>query len=497
MKGSGTTSRYNGKRRKLKDRILIIIVAALLIGVIFLGKLINKTDVPGTQRAVTNSTDAGPTQDTSSDGYTLFAPLSSTTVSLIDNDGESVHIWDTDYQPGLAVYFLENGLLLHTGNVGNKTFTTSNFGPQKASGSKTDNALGPNGGQSTMARSVGGAGGVVQLLDWEGNVTWEYEYSSSTYLQHHDVEMLPNGNVLIIAWEYKTEQEALDAGRDPSLFSEGALWPDSIIEVQPTGVDAGEIVWEWHVWDHLIQDFDATKDNYGVVSEHPELIDINYVMNAQSDWTHFNSIDYNAELDQIMVSVHNFSEVWIIDHSTTTEEVTGHSGGNSGCGGDLLYRWGNPQAYGGGDASDQILYGQHDAEWIEDGLSGEGHILIFNNGLGRTDGNYSSVDEIVLPVNEDGSYTLSPGSTYGPENLIWTYTAENLTDFFAQNISGAQRLPNGITLICDGPSGHLFEVTDSGDTVWEYTCTGSVFKAERYANDYPGFDNMSFDKGIN
>jgi hypothetical protein len=402
-------------------------------------------------------------QGASFEGYNLFSALNSTTAYLMDNDGNIVHSWATDYTPGMSMYLLENSELLHTGNVHNTSF------------------------------NAGGAGGIVQTIDWDGNVTWEYEYSSTTHLQHHDVEMLPNGNVLLIAWQYKSGAEAIAAGRDPSLLTDGKLWPDSVIEVQPTGPNTGQIVWEWHVWDHLVQDYDPTKENYGVVADHPELIDLNYAMNGGADWNHVNSIDYNAALDQIVLSAHNLSEIWIIDHSTTTAEAASHSGGSSGRGGDLLYRWGNPQAYDAGTAADQQLFGQHDAEWIEAGLPGEGHILVFNNGQGRPGGNYSSIDEIVPPVNPDGSYTLVQGSAYGPAEPIWTYTANVPTDFYAQNISGAQRLPNGNTLICDGPNSYFFEVTASGETVWQYDYTGQVFQVQRYAPEYPGFDGTPLD----
>lgn len=393
-------------------------------------------------------------QDEVYEGYTLFAPMKSTTTWLIDTDGNTVHSWDSDYRPGLGVYFLETGELLRTGNAGNTTFTG------------------------------GGSGGIVQTLDWDGSVTWEYAYSSSTHLSHHDVEMLPNGNVLMIAWELKTAADAETAGRDPGTMGDGELWPDSIIEVDP---DSDEIVWEWHVWDHLVQDYDSSKDNYGTVVDHPELIDINYTMNTSADWNHVNSVDYSETYDQILLSVHNFCEIWIIDHSTTTAEAAGHSGGDSGMGGDLLYRWGNPQTYDdtAGD-DDQKLFVQHDAKWLTDDLPGAGNILIFNNGKGRSDGDYSSVDEIEPPVNSDGSYTLS-GSHYGPDSTVWTYVADTPTDFFAMSISGAQRLPNGNTLICKGPDGNFFEVSEEGETLWEYTATGAVFRAERYAADSIGF----------
>jgi len=417
-------------------------------------------------------------------GYTLFAPLRATTTYLINNDGKLVRSWQSNYPPGNSVYLLENGHLLRTGNVNNRTFTS------------------------------GGQGGRVQEFDWDGNLLWDFEYSSNQYLQHHDVEPLPNGNVLLIAWEAKTSNEAIAAGRNPALVSTRGLWPDKIIEVKSQGANAGEIVWEWHVWDHLIQDFDSAKPNYGVVADHPELIDLNFASNNQADWQHVNAVAYNPQLDQIMLSVHNnFNEIWIIDHSTTSAAAASHSGGKYGKGGDLLYRWGNPQAYRKGATSDQKLSGQHDAQWIAPGLPGEGHLLLFNNGTNRR---YSSVDEIIQPVDANGNYTRVAGSAFGPSAATWSYVAPNPTDFYAQNISGAQRLPNGNTLICDGPHGIFFEVTATKEVVWKYinpvVASGpltqgdpipsgqqgqenNVFRAPRYAPDYPGLAGRDLTPG--
>ena len=123
-------------------------------------------------------------------------------------------------------------------------------------------------------------------------------------------------------------------------------------DLEPVGTNDVNIVWEWHIWDHLIQDADSTLPNFAVISEHPGLQDVNYG-NAGSnqgpggpngDWKHYNAIDYNEALDQIVISSRHHDEIYIIDHSTSTEEAAGHSGGNYGMGGDYLFRWGNPQA---------------------------------------------------------------------------------------------------------------------------------------------------------
>jgi len=400
------------------------------------------------------------------EGYTLYSPMGSPDTYLIDNDGAVVHSWASDHASGTSVYLLEDGTLMNTAQ--------------------------PQGLNQWF--NAGGATGRVEQWSWDGELLWEFEYSDGYHRLHHDIEILPNGNVLMIAWEWVDEADVIAAGRDPNLLSAGELWPDHVIEVEPTGNSGGNIVWEWHAWDHLVQDYDPTQANYGVVADHPELIDVNYVSGRESaDWNHTNSIDYNADLDQIVLSVRSFNEIWVIDHSTTTEEAAGHTGGDSGMGGDLLYRWGNPQAYDAGSADDQVLFGQHDAEWIGDGIPGEGNILVFNNGDRLAGQAYSSVDEIATPMEADGSYTLVSGQPYGPDDLAWSYTADPATDFFADHISGSQRLANGNTLITDGPGGRLFEVTIGGEVVWEYEVGSQVFRADRYAPEYAGFDGTPLD----
>ncbi len=392
------------------------------------------------------------------EGYTLFGPEISKYTYLLNIDGKIVHRWKSNYIQGLGNYLLENGELLRL----DLPYDNPKF------------------------RS-GGVAGRVEKFDNKSNLLWEFEYSNEDYCSHHDIEPLQNGNVLLIAWEYKTKDEAIAAGRNPNNGG-SFLIPDHIIEVEPTGFSSGDIVWEWHVWDHLIQDYDPTKENYGVVEDHPELIDINYG-NAIPDWNHINSIDYNEELDQILLSVNFFNEIWVIDHSTTTEEAAGHSGGNSGKGGDLLYRWGNPQAYRAGTESDRKYFSQHGASWVEKGCPGEGNILVFNNGVGR---GYSSVDEIVPPLDNDDNYIYTPGEAYGPDEQIWIFTTKNPKDLYSFILSNAQRLPNGNTLICSSEQGLFLEVTPEKEIVWQYknflptpfsNCVARIF---RYSEDYSG-----------
>lgn len=448
-------------------------------------------------------------------GFTLLSPLGTTYTFLIDMKGRIVKQWDGEYD-GQSAYLLESGHLLRSGPT------------------RPENAI----------FDAGGAGGSIQEFSWEGEIIWDFKYSSDTFLTHHDIEKLPNGNMLMIAYELKTEAEAIATGRNPETVGKAGLWTDYIIEVKPTGKTTGEIVWEWHLWNHLIQDFDPDKANYGIVADHPELISINpddwieeippadfeklkalgYLGGSSHkeqedankdenkkepnpDWNHSNAIDYHPRLDQIVLSVVGFNEIWIIDHSTTTEQSAGHSGGRSGRGGDLLYRWGNPSAYHAGSKADKTLFAQHDIHWISPGLKGADNLLVFNNGRDRPDGKYSSVDEIVPPVDEQGHYVLQKGKAFGPAKPVWSYTAPNKENFFSGHISGAQRLSNCNTLICSGASGTIFEVNAEGKVVWKYinpirgrerakrNPENSLFRAFRYRSDYSGLAGRELTPG--
>jgi formylglycine-generating enzyme required for sulfatase activity len=402
-------------------------------------------------------------------GYTLFAPKHNHTVYLINNDGQVVHSWKSEYEPGQSVYLLPNGHLLHCCFTRNRGFTR------------------------------GGEGGRIEEFDWDGKLVWEFTYSSDQVLSHHDIEPLPNGNILVLAVEKKSYEECIAAGFDPRNLRDRQLFPEHIIEIRPTRPKGAKIVWEWHVWDHLIQDNDRAKADYGDPAAHPGRIDVD--CNGRpvpAFWNHANSIAYNPKLDQIVLSARGCNEIWVIDHATTTEEARGPAG-------DLLYRWGNPAAYGRGSRDDRQLFQQHDAQWVPDGCPGAGNIVIFNNGLDR---GWSTIVEIAPPVDGKGRYRIEAGKPFGPAEPTWLYQAANAKDFYSSEISGAHRLPNGNTLVCAGVHGTFFEVTPQGETVWQYVNAmvrngilaqgekpgtdhrghdwNAVFKIHRYPPDYPG-----------
>lgn len=421
-------------------------------------------------------------QNDTYNGLTLFT--SQTETYLINSCGEAINQWTSAYPSGHAVYLLEDGSLLRAGRVGNTTL------------------------------SIGGAGGIIEKYDWDGNITWTYTISSETELQHHDIFPMPNGNILVLVLNVMSSAEAIQAGRNPNLITDGVLYNEQILEIEPVGTNQANIVWEWNIKDHLIQDFDATKDNFGVVEDNPQLLDINFLggLSGSANWLHMNSIQYNENLDQIVMSSRHLSEIYIIDHSTTTSEASSNLGGTYGKGGDLLYRWGNPQAYKQGTQSDQKLFGQHYPHWIPDGLPNAGQLILYNNGFTRTP-SFSEIFILTPPTTAPGVYDYTSNTAYGPATTDYTYTnPDDPTNFFSRILSSAQMLPNGNILICDGDSGYFFEIDTNDNIVWEYinptgtsgimaqgddpeAVPNTVFRATKYSLDHPAFTGRDLTPG--
>jgi hypothetical protein len=422
--------------------------------------------------------------DAATPGYTLFAPLTSGTTYLIDLDGRAVRTWTSEFLPGAWVYMLDNGHLLRGGRE-----------------------------PETHGFSGGGQGGRFQEFDFEGNLLWDFSLNTEDRLPHHDVAVLPNGNLLAIVWERKSVDDARQAGRREGFIPADGVWSDVLVELEPERPNGARVVWEWHAWDHIIQHTDPRLERFAEPARHPELIDLNGDTVGMSeppedpthDVFHINSVAYNPDLDQIIVSVPSFNEIWIIDHSTTIAQAASSAGGRSGMGGDLLYRWGNPQAYGRGGPDDRTLGFEHDARWIPEGRPGAGNVTVFSNRTPGSEGPYTKVYELRLPVARGGRYAISADGAFGPTEPVWTYSAPG--SFEATYISGAERLATGNTLISSGPQGRLFEVTAAGDIVWEFWSPYSgapgaggegaranpfaIFRAIRISHDHPALEGRN------
>jgi hypothetical protein len=444
-------------------------------------------------------------------------------IYLFDCDGRVVHEWVSN-RNCFCCYLLKNGNLLRDGS-------DANFAPDFR---------------------TGGSAGYVEEVTWDGEVVWSFDHAPYfDKLSHHDLEPLSNGNVLIMSWEKKSKKECEEAGRRPELIPEGEVWDTAILELKPNDEGGADVVWRWSLWDHSVQDYDSSKEaNYVQnIREHPESFDINYCptggiagarnesllfanvkpeelthaghisMRGGKDWLHSNSVAYDSVRDQVLISLNAVSEIIIVDHSTTIIESQGSTGGKSGKGGDILYRWGNPQTHQTGSRIDQQLFNQHSVHFLRD-VPGDGHVLLFNNGK-IPNRHWSSIDEIKLPETEanSGVYVTNTAGKkrFGPKAPAWTFgpKAHHQNSFFCTHISGVQRLPNGNNLITMGPQGMLVEVTSSGEEVWRYVSpvcqvgSGSasstivsfvrqgehrpeegrfsLFRVQRYAPDYPAF----------
>ncbi len=340
-----------------------------------------------------------------------------------------------------------------------------------------DCSLLPNGKLLAMVESddpkllLGGFGGKIELLDKHGNAEWSFTHSTDNYIIHHDAEMMPNGNILIMTWERRSLEEASYNGYQLNV----ELFPDGIIEVDPRN---NEIVWEWRVWDHLIQDHDPSKLNFGNIAENPQLIDINYNQNENGDITHANGIAYDHEKDVIYLSANFYSEVWVIDHSTSKDEAASHTGGNYNKGGDLIYRFGNPSAYKN-TFGERLFNNNHHPNLLSN--EDKGKMLIYSNGAELEQ---STVYEILLPTQ----FSLNAYSNNEP-NVIWSFTHEEL---YSPKVSGAVKLQNGNVLITEGDYG-IWEVTKNKEVVWKFNADGFFWRAYSIPTNSPEFKALGLE----
>jgi hypothetical protein len=358
-------------------------------------------------------------------GYVFAVKNGSTESFLLDKAGNKIKEWTFDKSLGNDLKLLNDGKLLGIFKAENPDIL------------------------------FGGYGGIVRIIDKEGNTEWEYTNSDNNNISHHDVELLPNGNVLIIIWERITaiEAQAIGMNTDVDIFTE------KLIEVNPS---SNQVEWQWRSIEHTIQDYDNTASNFGSITNNPQRIDINYNLPQNGDIMHANGIDYDPGDDVIFLSVNKYSEVWVIDHSTTVQQASTNSGGNYNKGGDLLYRFGNPETYKN-DFGERLFNNNHFPNFLQNNQPGSGNVLVYENG---TDVDISSVYELEMPQN----YDLFPNIDNEP-NIVWSFTDATM---YHGRISGAVRLNNGNTLITEGDYG-FWEVTYSGEVVWKYNGMGDIY----------------------
>jgi hypothetical protein len=443
-------------------------------------------------------------------GYNVFTSLTQSPpyqTYMIDMEGNIVHVWE--YDSSTVPFY---GYLLESGNLLNEV------NPPGADEADVNGLL-----------SGGGAAGRVQETDWDNNVVWSVDYWSSTYRQHHDFQRIWNTRInaytnIFIAWETRTREEGEAKGGDPQWGNYEDGWsPCTIVEMDMDG----NVIWIWRFFDHLVSDFDPATANFGdpTAPENWGKLDANVrnnlgVPGLRPDFNHCNSLDYNAELDQICINSREHGEFFVVDHSLTTEEAATAQG-------DFVYRWGDPANYGQGtaptfnDPGNEQLFGAHDIQWIRPGLQGAGNFLVFENAIFRPQFvTKSLIFEINAFLdaegNDTGDYVWqqdvgyhgifgNPPSFFNlvsgvSDQVVWAYVPNN-SDMWSPYISGAQRLPNGNTLMCAGEEANFVEVTPAGQIVWNYVSprygggvtqvmeggmNNSVFRVYRYGPDFPG-----------
>lgn len=399
---------------------------------------------------------------------------------LLDAEGKLVHRWDNKLSGGgHTSYLLESGGLLRMG-IRDQSFVR---------------------GQPVAAVDT------LQITDRTGRPIWELDAKrlsarDSKITFHHDLFPMPNGNILVLLYEEFTAEKAAAIGW--TAKEGGKVWSDGVMEINPNLTDGSyEVVWQWRFADHIIQDLDQNAANYGVVAEHPERIDCHFpVSYAPTNMVrqHLNAIDYHTELDQILISSFVYNEIWVIDHSVTSEQARGSEGGRFGKGGDLLFRYGNPAAYDAGTEEDRVFLKQHDANWIDVGLPGAGNILVMNNNTQLKPGSMltrnrplgaaaalaqgqlkgtSNVHEIRPFMDQESNYVIGEEGAFLVEN-IWFWEDPS---FFAPFQGGARRLPNGNTLLSNTVRRSVLEVNPAGKIVARYLGPAPTFKSFKFSRE--------------
>ncbi len=455
------------------------------------------------------------------EGYTMFTPMLGRNTYLIDMNGEVINTWPIpaswrDPEIRESARLLEDGTLVRMKTIGD-----------------------------------GSMPGTYQLVDWDGTIIWEHEHDREDLSGHHDYRIIWNPKLqqrtlMYTATRVTSHEDVMALGADPALREDYASRPDGLVEVDMDG----NIVWEWNISDHVVQDVNPELPGYGAVSDHPGKLDLNFGPGVNGNWIHSNAFDYNEDLDHVVINNSRMSEFYVIDHGATfvpgdPEQSRELAAGDAG---DFIYRWGNPCVSDSGECPSmtdeglstsnghQQLFFSHDIQWItgrefsplEQQVPGAGHFLIYNNGARQPGPTFSSVIEIdpydgpvengvYIPPSVAG-YERAPvggGMSMRTQNvskqIVWRFNGTSPNSFYSPYISGAQRLPNGNTLVCSGAHGHIFEVTPEGDIVWEYINPvgdrlendlgvyrmmtdrvgegfNSIFKCQRYSLDYAGLE---------
>ncbi|MEM9368620.1 MAG: aryl-sulfate sulfotransferase [Planctomycetota bacterium] len=348
---------------------------------------------------------------------------------LLDTNGTQIHHWPTDrYMPeGTGAYLLDSGMLLR----------------QVAPGDWL-----------TMKNFTVGSHGIVEMVDWEGNVVWEYSRRTfGEHVLHHDMEYLPNGNILVLSYEARSPAEVSALG---GVSTEQIRWFEKILEIKPNLTDGStSLVWEWDSTRYMTsEDGDRAAGKLAIG-----------VKGAGERQLHFNSIDYHPQRNWILVSSLIYGEVFIIDRAT----------------GKIIDRWGKG-----------VLGGQHDARWLDENVPHRGDFLVHNNRDGRLKG-VEKAGPFGLGAFHSAILEVKLGDQHREAEVVWEYKPDPIESWYGPFMSGANRLPNGNTLVINSFNRRVFEVDPNKMMVLDFHIPGPgrVFRVYKLRKDHPGLEQLS------
>jgi hypothetical protein len=390
-------------------------------------------------------------------GYTVLSPLGVQAAIVIDMNGRVVKRWDGfSNAAGGPARVPPNGVVV--GAVGTN--------PPR---------------QESLA---------LEQRDFDGDLVWRFDRNEQietangetvwSTRQHHDWQRidLPAGYYAPGAAPAGTRSNVLLLTHTNHVVANVA--PDTLLEddrIIEVGMN-GEIVWEWIAGEHI--------DALGFDTEERAAIAAAPGVNESRgsyDWLHINSAtwvgpnrwheagDERFAPDNVIISSRQSSVVAIVARD-----------------GSVVWQIGPDFSATPAESAIRQIIGQHHAHMIPQGLPGAGNIMIFDNGGSSGYGNPSPIAPNGLGIYARATSRVLEIDPVTLE-LVWSYAAGT---FFATNISGAQRLPNGNTMITEGPGGRVFEVTTDGEIVWEYIYpefsgprqTNSVYRAYRLPYDW-------------
>lgn len=365
-------------------------------------------------------------------GFTVLSPLGGNAAVVIDMNGNVVKRWEgLNSSAGGPVRVLPGGVVI---------------------GAEGANA----GKQESLALVARGFDGKElwrlnrnEQITGRGGTTWALR-------QHHDWQRSdfpagyysPNATPAAGLAAAKTLVLTHTNHARPAVAGDMLLEDDRIIELDSSGT----IVWEWVAGDH-IDEFHFDQDARQAIRAGGA------GGRGAFDWFHTNSATYVGPNRWFEQGDRRFApeNVIISSRSASIVAIVARDG-------KVVWQLGPDYSATPEMREIRQVIGQHHAHLIPPGLPGAGNLLVFDNGGAA---GYGRPNAIALNGQNIYARPTSRVLEIDPVTLklVWSYTAST---FFATNISGAQRLANGNTLITEGPGGRLFEVTQDGDIVWEY-----------------------------